>query len=116
VLCVVVCLLTPPESDEVLESFYRSVRPWGWWGPVHRKLLQKHPHLQRNRNVGWDAFNVAIGIVWQLMLMVVPICLVIGQHTTLWISLGILTVTSVVMKFTWYDRLGPGEMYVTEDK
>ena len=31
-------LLTPPESDEVLIAFYRTVRPPGFWGPVAAKL------------------------------------------------------------------------------
>jgi hypothetical protein len=27
-------------------------------------------------------------------------------------SIVVCTVTSIVLKFTWYDRLGPGEMYL----
>ena len=34
ILWVTVALLTPPDDPEVLESFYRKVRPGGWWGPV----------------------------------------------------------------------------------
>jgi hypothetical protein len=33
----------------------------------------------------------------------------------MWISLDIFAVTSVILKFTWYDWLGPGEMYMTAD-
>ncbi|MBN2269618.1 MAG: Na+:solute symporter [Sedimentisphaerales bacterium] len=113
---VVVCLRTPAESKEVLEGFYRSVRPWGFWGPVYRRLLEKYPNLKANKNFGRDAFNVAIGIVWQLTLNVIPICLVIRQFRTMWISIGVLAVTSVIMKFTWYDTLGPGAMYMSEDE
>ena len=36
---VIGSLLTPPESEETLLDFYRSVRPWGFWGPVRRKAL-----------------------------------------------------------------------------
>ena len=28
---------------------------------------------------------------------------------------SIFAVTSVILKFTWYDFLGPGEMYLTAD-
>ncbi len=31
------------------------------------------------------------------------------------ICLGVFVATSIVLKFTWYDRLGPGEMYMTAD-
>jgi hypothetical protein len=113
---IIVCLRSPPEDDEVLESFYRKVRPWGFWKPVHDKLLLKNPNLQKNNNFRRDAFNVGIGIIWQLMLMVVPICLVIRQYKTLIISIVVLAVTSIIMKFTWYDKLGPGDMYIEENE
>lgn len=113
---IVVCLRTPPEKDEVLESFYRNVRPWGFWNPVYENLVRKNPNLQKNTNFRRDAFNVCVGIIWQLTLMVIPICIVIRQYDTLWISIVVLVITSIIMKFTWYDKLGPGDMYVAEDK
>ena len=33
-----VTLLTPPETDEVLDNFYTRVRPPGFWGPVARRV------------------------------------------------------------------------------
>jgi Na+/proline symporter len=102
---VVVCLLTPPDDWEVLTSFYRNVRPWGFWGPVLEELRKDDPTAQPNRNFGWDMFNVANGIIWQLMLMVAPFCLVVRRWNLFWISLVVLATTSVIMKFTWYDRL-----------
>ncbi|MHC4325122.1 MAG: sodium:solute symporter family protein, partial [Planctomycetota bacterium] len=116
VASVAACLLTPPEKDEVLESFYRTVRPWGFWKPVYQKLREKYPNLKANTNLRRDAFNVAIGIVWQLTLNIIPICIIIGQYRTMWISVVVLAVTSVIMKFTWYDKLGPGDMYMPEDQ
>ena len=115
VASVVVCLLTPPESDEVLESFYRDVRPWGFWNPVYEKITRGDPNFRKNEHFWRDAFNVANGIVWQLTLMVIPVCIVIREYPTLWISVAVLVVTSIIMKFTWYDKLGPGEMYTAED-
>ena len=102
---MLVCLVTPPEDDEVLKEFYRTVRPWGFWGPIREKVATDHPHLKPNRDFWMDAFNVANGIIWQLMLMVVPICLVIRKWDTFWWGIGVLAVTSFIMKFTWYDRL-----------
>jgi Na+/proline symporter len=105
IVSVVACLVTKPEKDEVLMRFYRNVRPWGFWGPVRERLRQNDPSFEPNRDLGWDAFNVAIGIVWQLQLMVAPTCLVIRRWGTFWASVVILAITSVIMKFTWYDRL-----------
>jgi len=113
---IAACLLTPPEKDEILESFYRTVRPWGFWKPVYQSLLDKYPNLKANTDFRRDAFNVVIGIIWQLTLNIIPICIIIGQYRTMWISVVIFAVTSVIMKFTWYDKLGPGDMYMPEDE
>jgi hypothetical protein len=48
--------------------------------------------------------------------MIIPICLVIQKWGTFWVATTVLVVTSVIMKFTWYDRLGPGDMYLAEEK
>jgi Na+/proline symporter len=113
---VVVCLRTPPESDEVLGSFYATVRPWGFWRPVYEGLIRDNPDLQQNTDFPRDAFNVVIGIIWQLNLMVIPICLVIRQYRTLWISVVVLTVTSAIMKYTWYDRLPAADSSTQDGK
>ncbi len=115
VVSVLVCLRTPPESDEVLQSFYRTVRPWGFWRPVYDKMVQTSPNLQKNTNFRRDAFNVGVGIIWQLTLNIIPICVVIRQYRTLVLSVVVLVVTSVIMKFSWYDKLGPGDMSLQED-
>ena len=47
--------------------------------------------------------------------MTSPIYLVIQHWPEMGMSLGVFAVTSLVLKFTWYDRLGPGEMYLTDD-
>ena len=102
---IVACLLTPPDDWNVLKAFYRNVRPWGFWGPVLKELRKDDPTAQPNRNFALDMFNVANGIIWQLTLMVAPFALVVRQWRLLWGSLIVLAVTSVIMKFTWYDRL-----------
>jgi hypothetical protein len=114
VVSIWVCLATRPEKEEVLLDFYRNVRPWGLWRPVHQQLRTRYPELAANGSFWMDAFNIANGIIWQLTLMVAPICLVTQKWTTFWWAVGVLLVTSVIMKFTWYDRLGPGDMYLPE--
>ncbi|MDQ8199430.1 hypothetical protein QEH56_14785 [Pelagicoccus enzymogenes] len=38
VVSLMAILLTPPEPMEKLCSFYRRVKPYGWWGPVREAL------------------------------------------------------------------------------
>jgi Na+/proline symporter len=113
---IMVCLLTAPESDEVLKSFYRTVRPWGFWGPIYEKCRAENPGFQKNRDFPRDMFNIAVGLVWQTSLVTSPIYLCIQHWKELWISLAVCAVTSLILKFTWYDKLGPGEMYLPADR
>ena len=94
---------------KVLKAFYQNVRPWGFWGRVREELAKEQPDIQANRDVWWDMFNVVNGIAWQVCLMAAPMCLVVRKWDTFWWTLGILLVTSVIMKFTWYDRLPQAE-------
>jgi hypothetical protein len=103
--CFAGTLLTKPEDDEVLKDFYRRVRPWGFWGPVYRKVLAEDPAFQRNKDFPRDMFNVAVGIVWQVALVVLPMYVVIREFQRAAITLAIVLATSAILKFTWYDHL-----------
>jgi Na+/proline symporter len=113
---VVVCLLTSPEPEAVLTRFYRTVRPWGWWAPVLARCRAETPGFEPNRDLRRDAFNLGVGIVWQVSMVAAPIYLVIQQYGRLALALLVFAGTSLILKFTWYDRLGPGEMYLAEDR
>ncbi len=113
---VLACLLTPPEEDGVLMSFYRSVRPWGFWRPVLEKCRAHNPTIQPNRDFPRDMFNLGVGMVWQTTLVAGPIYLVIKHWLELGICVVVFALTSTILKFTWYDKLGPGEMYLEEGK
>jgi SSS family solute:Na+ symporter len=102
--CLLGTLLTRQEDDEVLKEFYRRVRPWGFWGPVLKKVLADDPTFQRNPDFLRDMFNVAVGICWQVALVALPIYIVIQDSRAL-IALAVVLVTSVILKFTWYDHL-----------
>jgi len=75
-----VCLVTKPEEDAVLKSFYRTVRPWGFWQPIYEKCRAEDPSIQPNRDFWRDWFNIAVGIVWELAMVASPIFLVIQQY------------------------------------
>ncbi len=105
VACIALCLLTPPDDMDVLKAFYRNVRPWGLWRPVCEELAREEPGIEPNRDFWWDLFNVVNGIIWQFCLMAAPMCLVVRKWDAFWWTAGIVVVTSIVMKFTWYDRL-----------
>jgi len=103
--CVTATLLTEPESDEVLMSFYRSIRPWGFWKPIHEKVVRVSPGFVGNKNFKRDMANVAVGMTWQITLMATPVFLVLREFSSFGICIGVLIVTSLILKFNWWDKL-----------
>jgi solute:Na+ symporter, SSS family len=103
--CILGSYLSEPEPDEVLMQFYMRVRPWGWWRPVLRKVQAQYPDFQPNRNFSRDMFNVVVGIAWQTSLVALPIYLIIKESTSFLVTLAITVTTSIILKFTWWDKL-----------
>ena len=50
---IISSLLTTPEDEETLKQFYRTVRPWGFWKPVHEKVIAETPDFKKvfKRNI-----------------------------------------------------------------
>lgn len=103
--CLAGTLLTQPEDEEVLKDFYRRVRPWGFWGPVLSKVLAEDPAFQRNQDFWRDMFNIAVGICWQISLVVLPMYIVTWNLRPALLTLAVIAATSLILKFTWYDHL-----------
>ena len=53
----------------MLKNFYKTVNPWGWWGPIRDKVMEEDPTFEPNYNAVHDLTNVVVGIVWQLCLV-----------------------------------------------
>jgi Na+/proline symporter len=103
--CILGTLLTKPEEDEVLMKFYKNVRPWGFWKPIHEKVVAQDPSFEGNKDFWRDMFNVVTGIAWQTSLVAFPIFLVLRDWTPFAIAFSIVVVTSIILKFTWWNRL-----------
>lgn len=102
---VIASLVTEPEDENILMTFYRKVRPWGFWKPIHDKVVKETPAFKKNTAFKRDMTNVGVGIVWQMMLVVIPVYLIIKEMLALGISILILILTSLFLKKNWYDKL-----------
>ena len=101
--------LAPPTDNETLKNFYRTIRPWGFWKPVHALVIVENPGFKRNKNFGLDMFNVVIGIVWQMGLTVLPIFLILKMFPQLAIAAVLVAITTFIIKKTWWDKLDTWE-------
>jgi solute:Na+ symporter, SSS family len=98
-------MLTPPDDVETLKRFYYQVRPWGFWRPIHNLVQAEHPEIVANRDFRRDMFNVAIGITWQIGLTATGIYIVLRDFESLAWTIGVVLVTSSILKRNWYDKL-----------
>lgn len=98
-------LMTPPDEEVVLISFYKKVRPWGFWGPIKAKVLSEDTAFPVNKDFKRDMFNILIGVVWQMSLVVIPIYLVIKEFVPMIVGILILVVTSFILKKNWLEKL-----------
>ena len=58
-----------------------------------------------------DMFNIVVGITWQVSLVALPIYVVIQKFRNAAVTAVIIAVTSIVLKFTWYDHLKVRETF-----
>ena len=90
---------------KTLKSFYRNVRPWGWWKPVFLELKKEDQSIEENNDFWLDMFNCLVGIVWQSSMILIPIFLVFRDYPkTIWVLI-IFIMTSIILKFTWLNRV-----------
>ena len=109
--CLFGSLLTPPDEMEKLKSFYKSVKPWGFWKPVFDEIKKTDKDFTKNKNFGRDMFNVFVGIIWQMSLVVWPMYLLIKKWDGFMISIAVVIITTFLLKKFWYDNLKKEENY-----
>lgn len=103
--CIIGNYSAPPTDLEVLKSFYRTVKPWGFWGWIHSRVVAEDPTFQPNKRFKLDMFNVALGITAQCCLTLLPMYLVLWMELPLLITIAILVVIAIILKRTWWNKL-----------
>jgi SSS family solute:Na+ symporter len=103
--CLAGTLLTPPTDVDTLKHFYKTIRPWGIWKPIHELVVAEDPDFKPNKRFGIDMLNVSLGILGQLCLTLLPMYLVLMKKGPLGIVLAIFVMIVIVLKRTWWDKL-----------
>ncbi len=96
----------PVTDMDTLKSFYKNVRPWGFWKPVQNMIIKEDPSFAANKNFKINMFNVVLGIIGQLCLTILPMYVVLWLKMPLLITVVLLLMIIAVLKKTWWDRLG----------
>ncbi|HKG08743.1 MAG TPA: sodium:solute symporter family protein [Pedobacter sp.] len=103
--CLIGTFTAPATDTEVLKSFYRNVKPWGFWKPVRLMVMAEHTDFKPNGRFKLDMFNVVLGVIAQLCLTILPMYLILGMKLPLIYTLGTIAVIGFILKRTWWDKL-----------
>ena len=103
--CIIGTYTAPPTEMEVLKSFYKTVRPWGFWKPVHEQVVSEDSSFVGNTRFKLDMFNVVLGIIAQLCLTILPMYLVLGYKMPLLVTVILLAIIVIILKKTWWNKL-----------
>jgi solute:Na+ symporter, SSS family len=103
--CLAGTYSAPPTEIEILKSFYKTVRPWGFWKPIHQMVINEDPSFVANKRFKLDMFNVALGIIAQLCLTILPMYIVLWMKLPLLLTVSILAIIIIILKKTWWNKL-----------
>lgn len=103
--CLIGTLLTEQTDEKTLVSFYKNVRPWGFWKPILVKVQEDDSSFKKNTRFLKDSFNVILGTIAQTSFVAVPVFIVIKHWGSMSIALSIVLVCAIILKKTWWDKL-----------
>ncbi len=104
--CIVASFASKPVAWETLVSFYESVRPFGFWGPV-RIRISLSPELLRDKSESLPlaVVNVLLGMVAITGLYLFPMYLVGHWYAKSFAWLAVALAAIITLGFTWYRTL-----------
>jgi len=99
-------LLTAPSDMDTLRHFYRTTRPFGFWGPIKKELSPEERASidKENRN---DIITVPIAMVWQVTMFLLPMQLVVKSYSAFWMTLPVFLASVAGMYWFWWRNLPP---------
>ena len=96
--------LTPPTEKQVLDEFYKTTRPFGFWNPI-RKQLSPAVMAKVNTENRRDIISTFFAVPWQVVLFLTMMMIVMKNWNTLFVLLGILAVLSIGLYLNWFRYL-----------
>ena len=96
--------VTAPTPDDVLVKFYKTTRPFGWWGPV-RKQIPESSLSQINRENRRDIIATFFAVPWQVVLFLTGMAIIMKTWGTFSYLLIVLVALSVGLYFMWFRHL-----------
>ena len=108
--CLIGTYIRPLENREAVKEFYRRTRPWGFWGPIRREVMEENPDFVPNQEGRRDAVNIVVGIAWQFSQVVIPIYFMIRENYQAMGWVIVLVATTWMLKKNWWNKLPEADL------
>ena len=93
--------------------FYKTTRPFGFWGPLRRQLPQERQKaLSREHRI--EGASAVIALVWQVSLFLLPMQLLTHNFSGLFVTGPIFLMASFGLYFVWWRNLPPADEVVAD--
>ena len=101
-------LTTQPTDRKVLDHFYATTRPFGFWAPLKTVLSpsQREATERENRN---DITALPFALLWQICLFLLPMQLIIHAYGDMAITLPLFAIGLAGIYYFWYRNLPPAQ-------
>ena len=97
-------LLTAPTPHEVLKNFYRTIRPFGLWGPLRGEFQGAERRAIDRENL-MDIVTLPFALIWLVTMLLLPMQLVIKAYEAFFWTLPLFLVGVAGMYFFWWKPL-----------
>jgi len=105
-LSTVGSLVTRPVDKKLLNTFYRSVRPFGLWKPVREDSgLTASERDNKSEKASRSILNVGLGMIAIASGYLFPMYLVGHWYGRSFLCLGLSLAAVFALKYTWYRHL-----------
>ncbi len=113
VATIVVSLITKPIPEDVVAYFYKTTRPFGFWGHFAKNQPEeKKAELRREHRT--DILTVGIALVWQVTLFLLPMQLLMRNWGEFFTTLPVFLAGCVGLYFVWYKNLPPADEEIAD--
>ncbi len=93
-----------PTEDSVLFEFYKRTRPFGFWGPVRKKLGAEVIEKINTENRR-DILSTFFAVPWQVILFLTGMAFIMKSWTQFGVLVIILAILSIGLYLNWFRHL-----------
>ena len=97
-------LLTKPTNREVLENFYKTTRPFGFWGPL-KSILPDDVRTKMEAEHRNDILTIPFALLAQVTLFLLAMQVVIKAYSSMMWTLPLFLIGVIGLRIFWWKPL-----------